>query len=225
VSSGEVLSLHRWPVKSMGGEDARSLELFAHGVRGDRRYALTWRDGRRLTARVAPRMLAWGARVTNGTAVVTAPDGRDLRWDEPGLKAAISADLGKQVELVEDPALMPDLADSVLVTFDASLRRLEEDLAMPVDLRRFRTNVHVVLDMLPFAERGWEGRRLTVGEAELQLLHPCERCVIVTRDPGTQEAWPALLRHLHAERGSVFGINARPLNDAEIRVGARVELR
>ena len=224
MPSGTVLSLHRWPVKSMGGEDAEALELFEHGVRGDRERALYWRGGRRLTARAAPRMLAWSARSNGGQPIVTDPDGQDWHWTDTGLQEAISADLGKDVRLVEDPRLMQDLEDSVLVTFAPTHARLEEELATPVDLRRFRTNVHVEIDAEPFAELGWEGRTLRIGEAELTLLHPCARCAIVTRDPGTQDAWPQLLRHLHSHHDSVYGINARPRGEATIRVGDPVEI-
>jgi uncharacterized protein YcbX len=225
MPSGTVLSLHRWPVKSMGGEAMDELDLFAHGVRGDRERALYWRGGRRLTARAAPRMLAWHARSDGGgPPTVTDPGGREWRWDDPRLEAAISADLEREVKLVEDPRLIQDLADSVLVTFDATHRALERELGGAIDMRRFRTNVHVTLDADAFGETGWEGRRLTIGDAELQLLHPCARCAIVTRDPDTQEAWPRLLRHLHDEHHSVFGINARPRNEATIRVGDRVEV-
>lgn len=223
--NGTVLSLHRWPVKSMGGERVPALELFARGARGDRRQALTWRGGRRLTARAAPRLLAWRARLVAGAVVVTDPAGREWRWDEDGLQAAIARDLDKDVALADNPALMADLPDSVLVTLAPSHRGLEQALGTPVDLRRFRTNVHVEIEAPAFAEHDWESGRLTIGDAELELLHPCRRCVIVTRDPDTQVAWPALLRHLHAERRSVFGINARPLNEATIRPGERVEVR
>jgi uncharacterized protein len=224
MPSGAVISLHRWPVKSMAGEDAAALELFEHGVRGDRQQAVTWRDGRRLTARAAPRMLAWSARTNGAQPIVTDPTGREWRWDEPGLAQAISDDLAKAVELVEDPDLMLDLPDSVLVTFQPTLERLREELDDRVELRRFRTNVHASIDAEPFAELDWEGRRLRIGEAELELLHPCVRCAMVIRDPDTQEAWPQLLRHLHGSHSSIFGINARPLGEAVIRVGDPVEV-
>ena len=224
--TGSVLSLHRWPVKSMAGEDVPALELFEHGVAGDRAQALYWRGGRRLTARAAPRMLAWSAASSGNGAppTVTAPDGRTFAWDDDGLEPAIAGDLGKEVRLVHDPGLMQDMPDSVLVTFDATHRGLEAELGTPVDLRRFRTNVHVAMEVEPFAELGWEGGRLRVGEAELELLHPCARCAIVTRDPDSQEPWGALLRHLHNEHDSVFGINARPLGAARIEVGDPVEV-
>lgn len=224
--NGTVLELNRYPVKSMAGQRVDALELFEHGAIGDRQHALYWRGGRRLTARAAPRMLAWSA-VYNGSdlAHVTAPDGREFSWDDDGLEQAISADLGKEVKLVRDPALMQDLGDTVLVTFEATHAALEAELERPIDRRRFRTNVHVRLDGAePFAEIGWEGRRLRIGDAELELLHPCVRCVMVTRDPDTQEAWPRLLRHLHREHSSIYGINARPLGDATIRVGDPVEV-
>jgi len=209
----------------MAGEDADALELFEHGVRGDRQQALYWRGGRRLTARAAPRLLAWRARSNGGAPIVTDPDGQDWHWTDEGLQEALTADLGKDVDLVQDPQLMQDLSDSVLVTFAPTLAGLQEELATPVDLRRFRTNVHAEIDADAFAELGWEGRTLRIGDAELTLLHPCARCAIVTRDPDTQDAWPQLLRHLHSHHDSVFGINARPLGEATIRVGDPVEIR
>ena len=208
----------------MAGEDLDALELFEHGAIGDRQRALYWRGGRRLTARAAPRMLAWRARSNGSRPIVTDPDGREWTWDEDGLEAAISADLGKEVALVEDPGLMQDLPDSLLITFQPTLEGLGEELGAPIDLRRFRTNVHVAMDVDPFAEAGWEGRTLRIGDAELALLHPCARCVMVTRDPDTQEAWPQVLRHLNDAHGSIFGINARPRGRATIRVGDTVEV-
>jgi uncharacterized protein YcbX len=209
----------------MAGEAVDALALFERGAEGDRRCALSWRDGQQLTARAASRMLAWSAVTKGDEILVSDPNGRVWGWGEPGLVDAISRDLGREVGLLEDPTLMQDLPDSVLVTFQATLDGLSAELRHPVDLRRFRTNLHVVLDADPFAEAGWEGRRLVVGAAELELLHPCKRCVIVTRDPDTQEAWGALLKHIHAQHGSIFGINARPLGHAIVRVGDRVTLR
>ena len=225
--TGTVLSLHRWPVKSMAGEDLDELELFEHGVVGDREQALYWRGGRRLTARAAPGMLAWSATYAgaNGDGpLVTAPDGTRWRWSDDGLEEAMSADLGKEVKQVRDPSLMQDLGDSVLVTLQPTLDGLRDELDAPVDLRRFRPNVHVAIDAEAFAELGWEGLRMRVGEAELDLLHPCARCAIVTRDPDTQEAWGGLLRHLLRTHEAVFGINARPRGRARIRVGDPVEV-
>jgi uncharacterized protein YcbX len=120
---------------------------------------------------------------------------------------------------------MQDLDHSLLVTTQATLDAVSAALDTEIDLRRFRTNVHVVLDAEPYAEEEWEGRELTIGDAAFRLLHPCERCVIPTRDPDSAQKWPELLRWLTRERRMLFGMNARPLRPARIAIGDPVSLR
>lgn len=233
AATGTVLELRRFPVKSLAGEPVAALRLDSRGAGGDRAQALTGIFGgtrRRLTVRQVPRMLAWAAAYPDAPGdaldpddpplpIVTAPDGRTFRWDDAALPGALRDDLGRPVTLVRDLALMPDLPDSLLVTVEASRAALERELHRPIDLRRFRPNLHLRLDAPAFAEEGWTGRRVRVGDAELELLHPCERCAIPTRDPDTTEKWPELLRWLAAEHDTLFGINARALRPATIRVG------
>jgi MOSC domain-containing protein len=235
-AAGTVLSLRRFPVKSLSGEQADALRIDRRGAGGDRAHALFTApdgDGRRLTIREAPRMLAWSAAYPEApgaeldpdappVATVTAPDGRTFSWDDPDLAPALRADLGRDVHLRRDLALMPDLRDSLLVTVEASRVALERELGRPIDIRRFRPNLHLRLDAPAFAEERWVGRRLRVGEAELELLHACERCAIPTRDPDTGEKWPELLRWLAREHGTLFGINARAVRPATVRVGDSV---
>jgi MOSC domain-containing protein len=236
LASGSVLSLHRWPVKSLGGEPVAALRIDSRGAGGDRAQALFdvfARERRRLTVRQLPRLLSWSAGYPQAPGielepdapplpVLTAPDGRRYAWDDPDLARALSDDLGREVTLERDLALMQDLPDSLLVTVEASRAGLETELGRPIDLRRFRPNLHVRLDAPAFAEEGWEGRRVRVGEAELELLYPCERCVIPTRHPDTREKWPELLRHLARAHDTLFGINARALRPATVRVGDAV---
>jgi uncharacterized protein YcbX len=238
VPEGTVLSLHRWPVKSLGGEPAPALRLDARGIAGDRAHALFDEHKgapRRLTVRQAPGMLRWSAAYPDrpGDALdpaavplprVTAPDGAVFAWDDPRLPAAMTADLGREVALRRDLALMQDLGDSILVTTQATLDAVSDAVDRPLDLRRFRTNIHVVLDDPAYAEERWEGRRLRVGDVVLDLLHPCERCVIPTRDPDTTEKHAELLRWLTRERAGLFGINARATGAGRIAVGDPVTL-
>jgi len=234
VITGTVEQLNRWPVKSLAGQPADALELDRRGVAGDRAHALYDEfkgHPRRLTIRQVPRMLRWAAAydatVTPGHVplpLLIAPDGRTYRWDDGALPAALADDLGCSVELRRDLGLMQDLRDSVLITTHATLAAVSKALGRELDLRRFRTNAHLVLDAPAYAEEGWEGRRLRIGEAELELLHPCERCVIPARDPDTAVKHPEILRWLTRERGGLFGINARPLGPARIAVGDPVEL-
>jgi uncharacterized protein YcbX len=234
MTLGTVSSLHRWPVKSLGGERIGSLAVDRRGVAGDRAHALFDRHKgapRLLTIRQAPRMLLWSARYDGRVAVddvppplLIAPDGRTYAWDDPALPRPLRDDLGREVALRRDLALMPDLPDSILVTTEATLAAVFAALGRPLDLRRFRPNLHLVLDAPPYAEEGWQGRRLRVGDTELELLHPCARCVIPTRDPDTTVKHPELLRWLTLERAGLFGINARAPKAACIAVGDVVEV-
>jgi uncharacterized protein YcbX len=225
-------------VKSLRGERVAAARLDGRGFAGDRVNALfeLREDGttlRRLTARQAPRMLLWTAAYASlqddaldpkalPAPIVLGPRGDAYAADDPALAARLSEDLGRRVEVRRDLAGQQDLPESVLVTVEASRRALEDVHGRPIEVVRFRPNVHVDLDCEPFAEEELEGARLRVGEAEFQLLHPCERCVIPTRDPDTAEKWPQLLRHLFRERRGLFGINARPLGPARVAQGDEV---
>jgi len=234
MPEGRVLEMWRWPVKSMGGEEVRSFRLDERGVGGDRTHAVIHHhkgEWKPLTAREAPRLLAWHASYPFAPdaglrpddpphAQVTGPDGRSWRWGDPRLRNALAEDLGRDVRLRRDLAGIQDLERSVLVTTEATRAALADELGTPIDLRRFRTNVHLELDAEPWAEHGWEGGTLRLsGGVVLRLLHACVRCAIPTRDPVTTAKWPELLRHLDARHETLFGINARVVQSGRIAVG------
>jgi uncharacterized protein YcbX len=223
MARGTVVSLHRYPVKSMAGETADALAIDQHGVEGDRRYAVWFRGGRRLTARAAPKMLAWRATLNGDMPSVTGPDGRRFGWDGE-LEAAVAANLGKDVALVQDPDGLQDVPGTLLVTVEASRRRLEEELGMELDVRRFRPNVHLDLDAEPFAESAWEDRRIRIGDAELVVDHPCDRCAITIHDPDTLERAPDVLRLINDRHDTFFGFRATPVAPARLAVGDAVEV-
>jgi uncharacterized protein YcbX len=239
VADGLLVDLARWPVKSLGGERLAASRLDRRGLGGDRAYALLdrrqGREGRWLTIRQAPGMLAWSAAYPQAPddrldpadpppPTLRAPDGTVWAWDDPGLDQALAADLGVAVRRHRDLGGQQDLQGSVLVTTEASRRAVAEALGRPVELRRFRTNLHLELDAPAFAEEGWEGGRLQVGEVTLALAHPCARCVIPTRDPEDLSRWPELLRWLHRRRRGLFGVNARVVAGGRVRVGDRARV-
>jgi hypothetical protein len=177
-------------------------------------------------------MLAWSAAYPDAPddrldpadpppPTVTAPDGTRWAWDDPGLGRALADDLGLPVGHHRDLGGQQDLRASVLVTTEASRRAVSEALGGPVELRRFRTNLHLDPDAPAFAEERWEGGRLEVGEVTLALGNPCIRCVIPTRHPDDLSRWPELLRWLHRRRGALFGVNARVATAGRVRVGDR----
>jgi uncharacterized protein len=236
---GTVAGLWRWPVKSMAGEGVDALRVDGRGAGGDRTHAVLHEhkgERRPLTAREAPRLLAWKASYPFNRdggldprrppfAMVTAPDGHRYRWGDPRLRHALEVDLGRPVWLLRDLDGIQDAPRTLLVTVRATLDALEEELGMPVDLRRFRTNLHLDLDAPAWAELGWEGAEVAfAGGVRLRLLHPCERCAIPTRDPDTQVKWAGLLKHLNAAHEQCFGINARVVTGGRVAAGESVEL-
>ncbi len=107
-TAGTVTQLHRWPVKSMGGEPVDALTVDGRGAAGDRAHAVfDVHKGapRRLTARQAPRLLAWSAAYDGDLSdpALRAPGGAGWAWSDPALPAALSADLGREVTLHSDP--------------------------------------------------------------------------------------------------------------------------
>jgi uncharacterized protein YcbX len=211
VHSGTVTELWRYPVKSMRGERVDSLRVDGRGAGGDRTYAV-WRGEKRITAREVPHLLAFAATY----------DGADVDPEDPPA-ARITPDEPLPGELRRDVRGQQDLPDSLLITTEASIRALAEELAPhPLDPRRFRTNLQLDLDAPAWADLAWEGGRVELeGGVVLALLHPCERCAIPTRDPDTQVKWAGLLKHLHREHDQLFGINARVVVPGRIAAGER----
>jgi len=240
MPTGTVSRLWRWPVKSMAGEEVRALSLGPRGAGGDRVHAVLhehkgqWRP---LTAREAPRLLAWRAAYPFNLdagldpanpphAIVTEPSGvHSWRCGDPRLRSALERDLGRSVRLERDTGGIPDVPATVLLTVAGTLAGLSQELGTEVDARRFRPNLHLELDAEPWAELGWAGAELELeGGARLRVQGPCERCAIPTRDPDTQEKWPRLLAHLAAEHGQHFGLLARVTAVGPVSAGEQVRI-
>lgn len=118
----------------------------------------------------------------------------------------------------------------LLVTNTASLADLNARLAAkganPVPMERFRPNLVIESDV-PFGEDDWPA--LQIGDVQLDLVKPCDRCIVTTTDQQTGDRDPAqeplatLRTFRHQPRaGVLFGENAIPRSLGEIRVGAVV---
>jgi uncharacterized protein YcbX len=241
MQTGSVSRLWRWPVKSMAGEEVRSLSLDARGVGGDRTHAVLHEhkgEWKPLTAREAPGMLAWSAAYPFNLgagldpakppyAMVVHPDGaRIYQWGDPLLRTALEQDLGRPVRFQRDIAGMPDVPGKILVTVEGTVEALSGELGADVDIRRFRPNLHLELDSAPWAEERWAGAVVEIeGGVRLAISGPCERCAIPTRDPDTREKWPELLRHLTAEHRQNLGVLACVLQGGRVAAGARVRVQ
>ena len=110
---GQIASLWRFPVKSMGGEKVQELEICAHGVVGDRAYALLdAASGKVISAKSSklfPDLLKCRAefisppsRFEKMPAVAVAlPNGDWVRSDQPETNEKLSNFFGRQVTLIQ----------------------------------------------------------------------------------------------------------------------------
>ncbi|MEU4834669.1 MOSC domain-containing protein [Streptosporangium sp. NPDC023615] len=160
---------------------------------------------------------------TGAAPTLTAPDGTVWAWEAPGLADALAESLNTPLSLRAADG-QHDRALTVLVTFEASLAALGQELGMPVEVERFRPNLHLDLDAPAFDEEDWEtGTTLTVGEVELAVTGertgPCVRCVVPSWDPLGRERLPELQKWLIAEHRNRFGVIMRVTRPGTARVG------
>jgi len=109
----------------------------------------------------------------------------------------------------------------ILIMSTAALRSMAEVVPESVvDVRRFRPNLVVDTgDVSGHPEQGWIGHVLQVGDAELEVVVGCPRCVMVTRE--IDDATPAdrsLLRHIVRDLEQVVGVYATVRRPGMVRL-------
>jgi uncharacterized protein YcbX len=123
------------------------------------------------------------------------------------------------------PGTRVSFADAypMLLISEESLADLNRRLSVPLPMNRFRPNL-VVAGCEPFEEDRW--RAIRIGEVPLQVVKPCDRCVITTTDQETAERGKEPLRTLASYRkvdGQVlFGQNVVHHGRGRLRVGDSV---
>jgi uncharacterized protein len=104
----------------------------------------------------------------------------------------------------------------------ASVRELERTQGRPVDPLRFRANLYLE-GIEPWAELGWIGKEIGLGEARLAVFARTRRCEATNVDPARGVRDLAVPAHLQRTWGHQdFGIYATVVTGGEIAVGAPV---
>ncbi len=220
-----VVQIWRYPVKSLAGEPLRSVRLESAGLPYDRCYVLLdsdpHRQGKNLTGRVAPQMLGFAATVRPDGVHVRTPLGHEYAVDDTRWLADLEKTLGKPVTLHHADEPVHDDAD-VLVVNTASVRALCDEYGAFVHPIRFRPNFIVDGPEVPaFEEAEWVGSEIAVGDAVVQAVARCVRCVVTTIDPETQASDPAFLRLLAEMHEATFGVYCKVVRTGDVRLGDR----
>ena len=237
MSDLRVLEIWRYPVKSLLGERLDRAELGPEGVTGDRGWALfDVATGFGLTARRVPELLFAGSRLqADGTVQVVLPDGTATsehalhsHWagrphtlrpaaEVRGARRYENPDDEDERTARWDPFAGADGA--VHDNADARVTLVSTGSLGGWDRRRFRANVVLA----GAGEDALVGSRIGLGSAELDVVGPVPRCVMVTRpQAGGIGRDTAVLKTVHRERDGFLAVGALVTRPGVVAVGDAV---
>ena len=208
-----VAEMWRYPVKSMAGERLETVEVTRGGLVGDRVVHVADGEGRVITSRTHPRLLA--LRGSLGADGEPRVDGQP--WRSAASAAAVRAAAGPRARLIRHEGLERFDVLPLLIGTDGAFAQLG------VDHRRLRPNI-VIGGVDGLAERGWPGRRLRIGPVTVSVAQLRARCVMTTYDPDTQEQDLSVLRRIVSEFGGRMALDCSVVEGGRISVGDPVEL-
>ncbi len=250
MSAPRLEAIWRYPLKSHGRERLEAVELRPdRPLPHDRRWAVAHEAARVAPGRwapcvnfsrgsKAPALMAIEARFdeARGELTLTHPDRPALtfRPDDPEdaarflewVRPLVPADRAAPAAIVALPERGFTDTDypSVSINCFSSLRALGQKLGRELDPRRFRGNLWIE-GTAPWEEFDWIGRRLRIGEAELEVEERIGRCLATTANPETGRRDADTLGALQDGWGHRdFGVYARVVRGGRVAIGDRVEV-
>ena len=255
MTAHRVAELWRYPVKGLGGQPLTSAHLARDGIAFDRVLGVThdrvplspfgsWTTYDAFHALdVRPDLGGFSACVDptdEGAQVhLRSPDGDsgEVTLDSSG---AIIDDSGfppstvmewfgnstGTARLISSGSHLWDLADApISIINEATVRDIGRAVARDLDPRRFRANIYIDGDE-PWSELQLLGGSIVVGQVQLEILRPIERCRAISVDPrrgGTDINLPGAL---YTHFGHLFcGVYARVVTAGKIHEGDDVRPR
>ncbi|MGX5175070.1 MOSC domain-containing protein [Aliikangiella sp. IMCC44653] len=115
----------------------------------------------------------------------------------------------------------------LLIISQASLDDLNQRLAAPVSMQRFRPNI-VISGSQAFAEDNWQ--QIKIGSVIFDAVKRCSRCVLTTVDPETgqkdmnTEPLRTLGQYRRGDGGVYFGMNLIPRSTGTIKLNDKLSV-
>lgn len=223
-----VTRIRRYPVKSMGGEELRFVQLDPRGLAGDRWFAVVDDQGHLVSGKDSRRfrrhdeVFDFSAR-TEGFTVHVDGDGQSWMAGDPELDTHLSARMGTPVSLHPEGLAPHHDGSPVSLVGSATLDWCAREWGIDADPRRLRVNV-VLQTSTPFVEETWVGRDLAFDIARLHVTERIPRCRIIDVPQDGAPAGEDWLERLGQERDMNLGVYARVVTPAAITVGERAKL-
>ncbi|WP_186526180.1 MOSC domain-containing protein [Leekyejoonella antrihumi] len=219
-----VVSLRRYPVKSMGGESLASARLDTRGLCGDRWFAVEDEDGhfasgkntRRFRRRDA--VFNYTASTNDTGQVVVACGPRAWKVGDPALDDELSHVMGAPVRVAPEVAIPHQDMGAVSIISTATLDWCAQRWGISSDPRRLRVNILFTSDQ-PFIEEKWVGSEVRVGGVKLRVVEPVPRCRMIDIDQDDARTEGRWLKPLAAERDMFLAMYADVAATGVIRVG------
>ncbi|HWF42266.1 MAG TPA: MOSC domain-containing protein [Acidothermaceae bacterium] len=228
---GRVVSLFRYPVKSMAAQVLDEVDVSWEGLAGDRRWAFIqaghecsgfpW-----LTVRELPLMWKYRPsfvdplRPDKSPTMVRTPAGSEFDVVDPEL----AAELGPGVRVIKQERGVFDAFPLSLIS-TRTVADLGETVGDDLDPMRFRPNLVIEpIDNTPFPEDAWVGWVLRVGDMRMRVDKRDQRCIMINVDPRTTERNPAVLRALGGDRQACLGVYGSTVTPGRVAVGDAVAI-
>lgn len=226
---GRIVSLFRYPVKSMTSESLDSVEVGWNGLAGDRRWAFV-RDGivnngfPWLTIRQRPDMWLYKPRFVEpdrpdtSQTMVRTPSGDELDVVDP----ALAAQLGEGVSLIRQTRGIFDALPLSLIS-TRTVDAMSAMTGLSLEARRFRPNIVVETFAEPeYPEDGWVGSIVSFGYVKMRVDKRDKRCIVTNVDPDSAERDPIVLRTIQESRQSFLGVYGSTVQTGLLSVGDSV---
>lgn len=246
--TARLAGLWRHPIKGHGAEPLQAVSLAAgRTLPWDRTWAVAheaaktdgaaWAPCANFSRGAkAPQLMAIRARLDEDaeTVTLTHPDRPDLTF-APDREAAaflawvaplMPADRAASARIVRVPGrgMTDSEFPSVSLIGTASLRALSDAVGRDLSPLRFRANFWIE-GLAPWEEFDWIGRRLRLGEAELEVRERIGRCKATMANPDTGRIDADTLATLENSWGHTdLGVYAEVVAPGRVAQGDRLEL-
>ena len=235
---GIVRKLVVYPVKSMAGVPAQSLQLGWHGFSGDRRFAFRKiGDGSGfpwLTASQVPQLLLHQPFCVDehdgefSATHVRTPNERELKIGSEELDSHISDLAGSRVEAMHLKHGVFDQAAVSIISL-GTISAISEAAKVEPDIRRFRANFLVEVDSTQmFEEDDWVGGMLVFGEGDnapaICVTERDIRCVMINIDPNTGKKDSTVMKTVLSLNENCAGVYGTVVRTGEVQVGDQVSI-
>jgi len=236
---GRLESINRYPIKGFSGQQLSKVNLSVdNGLPGDRRWAIrngslnVESDGRWTQCQAFVRMTREDGLPLyqihdneNGELLLQHPSGEKILVQESEKGKPLLSKWFGHTESGFSKAHAHggywDHSDATISIINlTTVRALSRASGQELDPQRFRGNLLIETDE-PWVEFSFVGRRLLIGDVEIEILRPIDRCKATAINPNTGETdinLPHLLASLY---GHIYcGVYARVVKAGLVVQGA-----